>query len=959
MFSKNLSIKRISNDIKEVNKNPIEGIGIISLDNDIKKYILNIMLLSGPYKYYCLQLLLTFPDDYPITPPKVLIYPGQLFDNLYHHHIFNDEKRDESGKCFKKLCIDLLDNDFMSTKSEHTGWNPSYTISSLLMQLQIFLSNPDLSENSMPKPYQIQELMESMNNYQRIFIVKDENKEITKIHTWKNPYPKMYFKNKEVSDKANSLILEGDKKKIIKENLTCFITKMNIFEDPNIILGYPIVKKYSNIIYPIPEILSYEGYLAQLSKGEDNYFESSLKSANNDFYQSWLPIYINAANFELNKQTILNSFSVIKFGMTGKESYDFKPEYIYDVMLKLFNQMICDIKEKKLSNSYLRAFFQYILLYKKLTELYPYELYEFNEFDYIKKNDIIPIIKKTMILSLFNDFSLLENELNKLKQILKNNLAFQFIYEKDNCNLKNPHEFIEYLEENHLYNSIFEIMRFERNIFLYNGKNLKKIIKNKILNSFKEFLLNSDPNTKNQMKKLILKNMDFYKFIDFGLFLDIPQIDEESEKEIKNIFSDFVILQYIKTLIRENNFINQLENNFGVHLDIEETIEKLTGIINNLEKCYNKEIDIEYLDKSLFAVHNIIKELFILFDNTKEEIDYIEYINYYKESYKGIRIIFNDFLFEEFFISDFNYFILDVDRIKKTPYKFYKIENMKLDDLKLLYLYSFERLKKSINKNNNNLTLIESIFFDLNNNNNKNKSHQWYNYISERQAYEYENREVHKKKNLLGQKQTMSLFFEAKIINEILLSEDINIELLSENCSRKRGSNFFDTAIIKNIIKFANILREKKYNNKYIIPDSLLFHSSIIRYTKYCIDINDSLIEKLEEIYNAGDITLLTFYEFIYLEEHYDICDGFLSSLRNHVIYNFRMKDTIIKNKHEQSKEMKRINKKEKILNNNLKNQIFKIKRNKKINFNQMKFNFRKALRPVKDQRKNYFKYIS
>ena len=91
MNSKNLSIKRISNDIKELYQNPIEGIGITSLNNDINKYIVNIMLLTGPYKYYCLQLLLTFPDNYPISPPKILIYPGQLFDNLYHHHIFIDE----------------------------------------------------------------------------------------------------------------------------------------------------------------------------------------------------------------------------------------------------------------------------------------------------------------------------------------------------------------------------------------------------------------------------------------------------------------------------------------------------------------------------------------------------------------------------------------------------------------------------------------------------------------------------------------------------------------------------------------------------------------------------------------------------------------------------------------------------------------------------------------------------
>ena len=49
----------------------------------------------------------------------------------------------------------------MSTKTENTGWNPSYTISSLLMQVQIFLANPDLSEKSMPKPYQIKELKKS------------------------------------------------------------------------------------------------------------------------------------------------------------------------------------------------------------------------------------------------------------------------------------------------------------------------------------------------------------------------------------------------------------------------------------------------------------------------------------------------------------------------------------------------------------------------------------------------------------------------------------------------------------------------------------------------------------------------------------------------------------------------------------------------------------------------------
>ena len=195
------SIKRINKDIKEIIENPIEGIGIESLNNDIMNYVVNIMLLSGPYKGYCLQLLLTFPDNYPIKPPKILIYPKQLLGHSYHHHIFDDDKKDENGYNFKKLCFDLLDNDFMSTKDEYTGWNPSYTISTLLMQVQSFLSEPDLPENNMPKLHQIDELFNSMNNYEKIFIIKSENGQIVKKHNWKEPYPKMYFKENKIEKK--------------------------------------------------------------------------------------------------------------------------------------------------------------------------------------------------------------------------------------------------------------------------------------------------------------------------------------------------------------------------------------------------------------------------------------------------------------------------------------------------------------------------------------------------------------------------------------------------------------------------------------------------------------------------------------------------------------------------------------------------------------------------------------
>ena len=82
---KTLCFQRINKDIKEISKFPLEGIGIVSLDNDPMKNVVNIKIMSGIYEGYCLQLLLTFSDNYPINPSKILIYPGQSFDNIYHH----------------------------------------------------------------------------------------------------------------------------------------------------------------------------------------------------------------------------------------------------------------------------------------------------------------------------------------------------------------------------------------------------------------------------------------------------------------------------------------------------------------------------------------------------------------------------------------------------------------------------------------------------------------------------------------------------------------------------------------------------------------------------------------------------------------------------------------------------------------------------------------------------------
>ena len=193
----------------------------------------------------------------------------------------------------------------MDTKEENTGWNPSYTISSLLLQIQNFLCEPDM-HGHIPSKYKIDQLMDSMNNYQRSFKIENDKGEQEIItHTWNKPYPEMYVKKENDKNSENDLKNEENKDKNflkiqqIKENLTCFMIKLNYIDDPDILLGYRIIQiktgKDKIELYPIPELLTYDGFVAQIGKQDyklDFYFDVKFKAANNQFYNYWVPIYI-------------------------------------------------------------------------------------------------------------------------------------------------------------------------------------------------------------------------------------------------------------------------------------------------------------------------------------------------------------------------------------------------------------------------------------------------------------------------------------------------------------------------------------------------------------------------------------------------------------------------------------------------------------------------------------------
>ena len=669
MNNRILSIKRISNDLKEMAKCPLEGIGIVSLDNDPMKFVVNIRLMMGLYEGYCIQLLLTFSEYYPVKPPKILIYPGQAINGEYHHHIFATS----NDNCFKGFCFDFLENDYMSTSEEHSGWNPGYTISSILLQVQNFLSDPDLPDYLLPNKAKINYLMKSMDSYQRTFVTKDANGEKRIIHTWKNPYPKMYFEYTKDRVYTNNNIVDNEKiekydinnnKRIkeIKENLTCYMLKYNYIDNPEILLGYPIVQnkkvygKDKIELYPIPELLSYEAYKAQVDNKNTNsgninqlnlYFETNFKAANNEFYNYWIPIYINRIHYEKNKSTILNSLKIIK------KEYEFKPEQIFEILPIILNKMIIGMFNGKsiISSVFITCYFQYVLLFKKLIEEYEGDFlkYSLKKVNLIKKNDydvskqIVPDIGNFMMIMFYSNKELLPPEekekiwyilfeefftrqmfwifhgdecKDKMKNlIMKNNLDDSKILDKLYLDKfeKEPDFKMRYLDifnkELHrlgIFDLIVDLLSNDSEILLqYNNdrSQTKNMVIKRMTKSFKKLFNECGLDCRNKLKKIIYKNMNFSIFFETELNVmkedvynsfkiedilgdkNIKNIDEILEYAFKSQRGNqlLIITFFAQKKVEEKNFMENLEKNYGVFLDIDDFIKEMKQKLNEIK----------------------------------------------------------------------------------------------------------------------------------------------------------------------------------------------------------------------------------------------------------------------------------------------------------------------------------------------------------------------------------------
>ena len=484
--------------------------------------------------------------------------------------------------------------------------------------------------------------------------------------------------------------IEENSNDLIKQRLTCSVLKKSYLDDKTTSLGYPIVRSNSRFnphkieLYPIPEMLSYEGFLSEMETQQDKldrYFETNLQLGNNS-YNCWMPVYLNKDHYEKNKTHVLNSFSVIKFGPEGKKEYDFKPEQIFEILPIILNKMIIGMFNGKsdISSAFIISYFQYVLLYKKLCEEFEEENMAFinkklsmifeNEYKIDKK--LIPDIgdflmalfycnkdtheegMKKMWNCIFEEFIIRQmfwvfhsDEFrDKMRALLlkdKNNEAcLNKLKNERNFQIRFEEKFIDDLNRLKLFDQIVDIISKDEKYLdsLLTGKdNAREQVINTMNKNFKRLFCNCSEEGQKNIKKIIFDNLnfaDYFEYEDDGLYNDLKigeilkdDILTNKDEIVKEAFDSqrgnklLIITFFAQKKIEEKGFLEQLEKNYGIYLEVDDFIKDMNKKLEEI-KTYKQLL--EYVGCDYAKDKTDIDIMAEAYDKAKEK-DYINTAN--------------------------------------------------------------------------------------------------------------------------------------------------------------------------------------------------------------------------------------------------------------------------------------------------------------------------------------------
>ncbi|EAS03864.1 ubiquitin-conjugating enzyme (macronuclear) [Tetrahymena thermophila SB210] len=584
--SKQFALKRITKDYKEIQQNPVNGVGICQLDpNDPFQFLVNIKVVSGGYKDLLFHILLILPEQYPCKPPRMLILPGQPYDHSFHHHIYPENDG------YFKFCIDLLDKAIMNSSAIGSGWSPGYTFCTLLMQIQNFLADPDFSPQENKNAFaRAPQILKKVQSYSYTHKVGNQ----TFVHSTSKPYPPLQIVEHKQADLKGTLLNQ------VKERVSCFIMKENIVENPTGIYGYPLFvqrDKFNRLQQkPIPEILSLEGFQSQLQQYGINGFNVNhgitFKTGMGEAYNAFLPIFLNKQHFQQSRHILKECLAAI----SNSEHLEMQ---VLQVLPNLISKMVVALLNDSMHQS-----ISAIEAYVHFTQLFHY-LVEDNPS--IAKE--VDLRVKAMIQS---DKSRSKQELGDIGEFLVVLTASQYALTPSLINVlyreyfarqifwipKNQEQYVAYLKQlnNPLsLNNVFQSALVSNKLLIFNIEASKKFAEdkeylNKLANERYSVIPEEDAvkfiKETNQMIKNINNHVKLMDYLGLG---DIYNTNQ-------SCYNLFKIAIYVSNNQRYTNFNISLTNGKGtpdtlqIQGDYTQPIIKVSDLVLKSEYIKQKKV---------------------------------------------------------------------------------------------------------------------------------------------------------------------------------------------------------------------------------------------------------------------------------------------------------------------------------------------------------------------------------
>lgn len=385
-MSRSSAVKRLAQDFKYLEENPVVGASGVPRDDNIFVWHLNFAIeltVSGRKHQVPMHAILEAPQDYPMNPPNV----GFCVDFHYTMGASYINKNEGPMKGTKVLCLNLLGNfahvhtEWKAVEGE--GWGPSMSVETVLIQLQTLLLDLDNNMSGAEKS----KLLSASQKFTATFNGK--------THSFNSPYPtlptqadvlkaqelkKMQKSKRNAEKRVYSVVSEELKNEmeIFLKELKGGKTQRNDFfsilsQMMNEMMESPIEEKDMEVELDI------RGYFLNTSYTEDilgygvihekKIFKSpgellSLGSFNSGCrlstrkiaFTEWIPAFINKKHIGHK-----NWASTVKSRLQGLcsklDQRFYKPHYVLDILPNLINSMIVEIMkgDKSASISYFEA----------------------------------------------------------------------------------------------------------------------------------------------------------------------------------------------------------------------------------------------------------------------------------------------------------------------------------------------------------------------------------------------------------------------------------------------------------------------------------------------------------------------------------------------------------------------------------------------------------------------------